>query len=51
MRVVDLFCGGGGLSLGAHQVGFSVAAAIDHDPILVSSYAYNFPDAKLCLKM
>ena len=50
MRVVDLFCGGGGLSLGAHQAGFAVAAAIDNDPILVSSYAYNFPDAKLVLE-
>ncbi len=50
MRVVDLFCGGGGLSLGAHQAGFSVAAAIDNDPILVSSYPYNFPDVKLVLE-
>ena len=50
MRVVDLFCGGGGLSLGAHQAGFSVAVAIDNDPILASSYAYNFPDVKLVLE-
>lgn len=50
MRVVDLFCGGGGLSLGAHQAGFSVAAAIDNDPILASSYAYNFPDVTLVLE-
>ena len=47
MRVVDLFCGGGGLSLGAHQAGFGVAAAIDNDPILTSSYPYNFPDTTL----
>lgn len=48
--MVDLFCGGGGLSLGAHQAGFSVVAAIDNDPTLASSYAYNFPDVKLVLE-
>lgn len=48
--MVDLFCGGGGLSLGAHQAGFSVVAAIDNDPTLASSYAYNFPDVQLVLE-
>jgi len=42
MKLVDLFCGSGGFSLGAHQAGFEVAAAYDIDPILTSSYRRNF---------
>ncbi len=49
MRLVDLFCGTGGFSRGAHMAGFEVAAAFDVDPILTSSYARNFPDTKLVL--
>lgn len=47
--LVDLFCGAGGFSLGAHAAGFAVAAAYDVDPILTSSYRTNFPDTKLVL--
>jgi len=50
MRLVDLFCGSGGFSRGAHQAGFEVAAAFDIDPILTSSYNYNFPETKLFLR-
>ena len=50
MKLVDLFCGSGGFSRGAHQAGFEVAAAFDIDPILTSSYEYNFPDTKLFLR-
>lgn len=49
MRLVDLFCGCGGFSLGAHQAGFDVAAAFDIDPILTSSFSKNFPNTKLQL--
>ena len=49
-RLVDLFCGGGGFSLGAHQAGFQVAASFDNDAILSSSYKYNFPKTKFVLK-
>jgi DNA (cytosine-5)-methyltransferase 1 len=49
MRLVDLFAGCGGFSLGAHQAGFNVAAAFDLDPILTSSYAFNFPTTNLVL--
>lgn len=48
--MVDLFSGCGGFSLGAHQAGFKVAAAYDNDPILSSSYAFNFPSTSLHLK-
>lgn len=49
MKLVDLFCGSGGFSLGAHQAGFEVAAAYDIDPILTSSYTRNFQNTKLHL--
>lgn len=44
MKLVDLFSGCGGFSLGAHLAGFQVAAAFDNDPILASSYPFNFPN-------
>ena len=47
MSLVELFCGTGGFSRGAHAAGFHVAAAYDLDPILTSSYPLNFPDTKL----
>lgn len=47
MKLVDLFCGCGGFSLGAHDAGFEVAAAYDIDEILTSSYLTNFPDTQL----
>lgn len=46
-RLVDLFCGCGGLTLGAQQAGFASAISIDHDTNLTSSFAYNFPSANL----
>ena len=50
MRLVDIFSGCGGFSLGAQQAGFSVAAAIDNDPILAFSYPHNFPRTRMILK-
>src|SRR3546814_20230459 len=47
MKLVELFCGCGGFSLGAHRDGFEVAAAYDVDEILTSSYPSNFPGTKL----
>lgn len=46
-RIVDLFCGCGGFSLGAHAAGLGPQVAIDVDPILTSSYSFNFPATKL----
>lgn len=43
MRAIDLFCGTGGFSRGAHAAGFEVAAAYDIDPNLTYSYPLNFP--------
>ncbi|RWQ29893.1 DNA cytosine methyltransferase [Mesorhizobium sp.] len=50
MTLVDLFCGGGGFSLGAHRAGFDVAAAFDIDGTLTSSFTRNFPKTKLFLR-
>ncbi len=47
MKLVELFCGCGGFSRGAHDAGFEVAAAYDIDPILTSSYQINFPNTVL----
>jgi DNA (cytosine-5)-methyltransferase 1 len=47
MKLVDLFCGCGGFSLGAHIAGFEVAAAYDIDKVLTSSYSRNFPKTQL----
>jgi DNA (cytosine-5)-methyltransferase 1 len=47
MKLVELFCGCGGFSLGAHAAGFDVAAAYDIDETLASSYPRNFPHTKL----
>jgi DNA (cytosine-5)-methyltransferase 1 len=49
-KVIDLFCGAGGLSLGAHFAGFKTAVAVDIDANLTSSYGENFPGAKLLSK-
>ena len=42
MKVVDLFSGGGGFSLGAQQAGLEVQLAIESDPKIANVYAKNF---------
>ena len=49
IQLVDVFSGGGGFSLGAHQAGFRVVAAFDNDPVLASSYPSNFPKTRMIL--
>ena len=49
-KVVDLFSGCGGFSLGAHHAGFEVVAAVDNDDVLASSYQFNFPKTKMIFK-
>ena len=46
-NIVDLFSGCGGFSLGAHLAGYKSLLAVDIDPILSSSFKYNFPDTPL----
>jgi DNA (cytosine-5)-methyltransferase 1 len=41
-RVLDLFAGCGGLSLGLQRAGFAILAGLDSDPHAASSHALNF---------
>lgn len=41
-RVLDLFSGCGGLSLGFHAAGFEISAAIEFDPHAAKSHGTNF---------
>lgn len=45
IQIIDLFCGAGGLSLGAKRAGFDVALALDNDKHALASHARNFPSA------
>lgn len=52
LRILDLFCGGGGSSWGARAAGGYIVCGIDADPIARDAYARNFPKARaLRLKM
>jgi DNA (cytosine-5)-methyltransferase 1 len=41
-RVVDLFAGCGGLSLGFRAAGYEIAAAVESDPLAAASHGVNF---------
>jgi DNA (cytosine-5)-methyltransferase 1 len=42
-NAIDLFCGCGGMSLGAARAGFCIAGAIDFDAKALASHKRNFP--------
>ncbi|MGZ5528134.1 MAG: DNA cytosine methyltransferase [Limisphaerales bacterium] len=44
-KVIDLFAGAGGLSLGASRAGFNVAAAVEIDKHAVLAHKLNFPNS------
>jgi len=46
MRVIDLCCGLGGLSLAATDLGMQVVAGVDIDASALKTYAGNFPHAE-----
>ena len=46
MKVIDLFSGVGGLSLGASRAGFEVCGAVEIDKNALSSHRRNFPNTK-----
>lgn len=41
LKVIDLFCGCGGLSLGYKRAGFNVIAGVDHDKSALLTYRQN----------
>lgn len=43
-RLVDFFCGAGGLSLGFSQEGFCVDFANDYDDVCIQTYIHNHPE-------
>ncbi|MCK4528645.1 DNA cytosine methyltransferase, partial [candidate division WOR-3 bacterium] len=46
MRVIDLFCGAGGSSLGYKMAGFDVILAVDCNEVALSSYKANHPEVE-----
>lgn len=44
--LVDFFAGGGGVTQAAKQAGYTVAAAINHDPDVVAFHASKHPEVK-----
>jgi DNA (cytosine-5)-methyltransferase 1 len=47
IRIVDLFCGGGGLSTGFHSAGFKSVLAVDSWRHAVATYRHNLGDQVL----
>lgn len=46
LSAIDLFCGGGGISVGLRSAGFEVLAGVDIAPNYISTFSHNFPSAK-----
>ena len=44
MKIIDLFCGAGGLSLGFEQSGFRVVSAIDNCKSSIETFNENHPE-------
>jgi DNA (cytosine-5)-methyltransferase 1 len=45
LKVIDLFCGCGGLSCGFTQEGFEVLAGVDINKQALTTFSHNFPQA------
>lgn len=50
MYAVDLFCGGGGLTVGLKKAGFSVVGAVELEYAAASTYQANHPEVKLFIQ-
>lgn len=46
MKVLDLFCGAGGLSLGFQEAGYDIIGGIDFEKDAIETHDYNFKDSK-----
>ncbi len=47
-KIIDLFCGAGGMSEGFVNAGFAVAVALDHDRFACETFAANIPSRVIC---
>ena len=45
-KVIDLFAGGGGFSLGAARAGFNLSASVEIDPFANETHHRNFPNTR-----
>lgn len=48
MKIIDLYCGAGGLSLGFKNAGFEVVCAVDNDQLAVDHYNKNVDNVAIC---
>ena len=46
-KIINLFSGAGGFSLGAKRAGFDMAGSVEKDPQAISVYKRNFPNSQL----
>ena len=47
LKIINLFSGAGGFSLGAKRAGFDIAGSVEIDPQAISVYQRNFPNTPL----
>ena len=50
LKIINLFSGAGGFSLGAKRAGFDIAGSVEIDPQAISVYKKNFPNSQLWAK-
>lgn len=50
MRVIDLFAGCGGLSIGFGQAGFNIVKAVEFDEMIASTYINNHPSVPVIIE-
>ena len=51
MRILDLFAGCGGMSLGFQNVGYMITAAVDYWQAAIDVYQQNFSHPIYCLDL
>lgn len=49
MKALELFCGAGGMALGAKLAGVSVVQSIENDKHAAQTYSHNFPETQIYL--
>ena len=47
MKLIDLFCGGGGSSTGFHMAGFKTTVAVDQETHCIDTFNANYPETAI----